>query len=131
MLAAYQYSIPTIFSPQRKQPHTFPLGRISRDSVHCLSTQLCKIPLNLQPHSPPYLHSLVPPGLPYMPTTSRAQSIMSSMMQYCCDPTITFSFSFCFVTSFYSCFCLCGKAWGIAGPPILSAIGCTVGQNPD
>jgi hypothetical protein len=39
------------------------------------------------------------------------------------------SFWFSFVTSFL--FCPCGKAWGIAGPPVLSAIGRMGGQNPN
>jgi hypothetical protein len=39
-----------------------------------------------------------------------------------------FSFSFVTLLSFFSS---CGKAWGIAGPPILSAIGRAGGQNPD
>jgi hypothetical protein len=33
--------------------------------------------------------------------------------------------------SFVCLLCLSEKAWGIAGPPVLSAIGRAGGQNPD
>jgi hypothetical protein len=39
-----------------------------------------------------------------------------------------FSFSFVTLLSF---FCSCGKAWGIARPPVLSTIGHMGCQNPD
>jgi hypothetical protein len=42
-----------------------------------------------------------------------------------------FGFSFCYFVFVLFCFVHVEKAWGIAGPPVLSAIGRAGSRNPD